>query len=190
MRKIILFNMVSLDGFFEGPDGNIDWHQTDEEFNQFSIDQLRTAGGLIFGRRTYELMASYWPTPAAAEDDTQVAEKMNALPKYVVTRTLNSVPWANSYLIKGDAAGELMKIKRLPGNDLFLFGSAELASTLIRQKIIDEYRIMVNPVILGQGRPLFANISDTVALRLCSTRTFGNGNTLLIYQPEQTQPVG
>lgn len=190
MRKIIMFNMVSLDGLFEGPDGNIDWHMVDEEFNTFSVDQLNTAGGLIFGRRTYELMASYWPTPAAAESDPEVAEKMNTLPKYVVTRTLNNVSWANSYLIKGDAAGELQKLKRMPGNDLFLFGSAELASTLIRQNMIDEYRIIVNPVILGQGRPLFSNIPDMVALRLCSTRTFGNGNTLLIYQPDQTQPVG
>lgn len=190
MRKIILFNMVSLDGLFEGPDGNIDWHRTDEEFNQYSVDQLNTAGGLIFGRRTYELMGSYWPTPAATESDPEVAEKMNALPKYVVTRTLSSVNWANTYLIKGDAAGELQKVKQFPGNDLFVFGSAELASSLIRQNMIDEYRIMVNPVILGQGRPLFADIPNMVSLHLCSTRTFGNGNTLLIYQPAQTQPVG
>ena len=189
MRKIILFNMVTLDGLFEGPNGSIDWHTTDDEFNTYSIDQLRAAGGLIFGRRTYELMASFWPTPMAAESDPQVAEMMTTLPKYVVTRTLNTVLWANSFLIKGDAAEELRKIQRLPGNDLLIFGSAELASTLIRQNMIDEIRIMVSPVLLGQGRPLFSNLLNPVSLQLCATRAFGNGNILLTYQPDHGYPV-
>ena len=118
MRKVILFNMVTLDGFFEGPNGEIDWHNADEEFNEFAVHQVSTADGLIFGRVTYELMASYWPTPAAQADDPIVAEKMNTMPKIVFSRTLNTVGWNNTRLVKGDAAEEISKIKQQPGEVL------------------------------------------------------------------------
>ena len=183
MRKVILFNMVTLDGFFEGPNGEIDWHNADEEFNEFAVHQVNTADGLIFGRVTYELMASYWPTPAAQADDPIVAEKMNTMPKIVFSRTLNTVGWNNTRLVKGDAAEEISKIKQQPGRDLLIFGSADLASNLTNLGLIDEYRIMVNPVVLGKGKPLFKDIKGKLNLRLLRTRNFSNGNVLLYYEP-------
>src|SRR5215208_1487069 len=102
MRKIILFNMVTVDGFIAGPKGNIDWHQVDDEFNEFALEQGQSAGGLIFGRVTYQLMANYWPTPAAVQDDPQVAAMMNAIPKIVVSRTLETAEWNNTRLLKGN----------------------------------------------------------------------------------------
>jgi len=181
MRKVVLFNMVTLDGFFAGPEGEIDWHNVDQEFNEFAIEQLNTAGGLIFGRLTYQLMASYWPTPAAKTDDPIVAEKMNQLPKYVFSKTLNAVDWENTRLIHGDAATELPKLNDQVGGDLFIFGSANLASSLIRQGLIDEFRVMVNPLVLGSGRPLFENLDQRVRLNLLKTKTFSSGNVLLYY---------
>src|SRR3990172_3019412 len=169
MRKVILFNMVTLDGFFEGPNGEIDWHNVDEEFNEFAVDQVNTADGLIFGRVTYELMASYWPTPAAQADDPIVAEKMNTMPKIVFSRTLDKVEWNNTRLVKGDAAEEIAKLKQQPGRDLLIFGSADLASNLTNLGLIDEYRIMVNPVVLGKGNPLFKDIKEKINLRLPKT---------------------
>lgn len=183
MRKVILFNMMTLDGLFEGPNSDIDWHQTDEEFNRFAIEQLNTADGLIFGRVTYEMMAGYWPTPAAIEDDPVVSNKMNEIPKFVFSRTLSQADWNNTRLVKGDAAEELTKIKQQPGKDLFVFGSADLAGSFSEHGLIDEYRIMLNPVVIGKGTPLFRNVKDQIKLKLLKTRTFGNGNILLTYEP-------
>ena len=183
MRKVILFNMVTLDGFFEGSNGEIDWHNVDEEFNEFAVDQVNAADGLIFGRVTYELMASYWPTPAAQADDPIVAEKMNTMPKIVFSRTLKTVEWNNTRLVKGDTVKEISELKQQPGKDLLIFGSADLASTLTNLGLIDEYRIMVNPVVLGKGKPLFKDIKGKLNLRLLRTRNFSNGNVLLYYEP-------
>jgi len=184
MRKVILFNMVTLDGFFAGPNGEIDWHHVDEEFNEFAIAQLNSANGLLFGRVTYQLMASYWPTDMARTDDPVVADKMNTLPKIVFSRTLNQADWNNTRLVKGNAAEEISKLKQQPGRDWLLFGSADLASTLTHFGLIDEYRLMVNPVVLGSGQPLFKDIEDRLNLKLINTKTFRNGNVLLCYQPD------
>lgn len=183
MRKIILFNMVTLDGYFARTNGGIEWHQVDDEFNQFAVEQLDSAGGLIFGRVTYELMADYWPTLAALEDDPIVAGRMNAVEKYVFSRTLGEAAWNNTRLINADAAGEGARLKQPDGGDLFVFGSANLAETFLSAGLIDEFRIMVNPVVLGSGKPLFKGVKDRLNLRLMKTRTFGNGNVLLVYQP-------
>lgn len=187
LRNIILFNIISLDGFFAGPDGDIYWHQVDEEFNEFSIEQLNEAGGLIFGRVTYELMAAYWPTPSAAQDDPVVAGMMNTLPKIVVSRTLETVGWNNTRLIKEDVFTEIAALKQQPGRDLFIFGSANLAAGLTLYGLIDEYRLMVNPVILGSGTPLFKDIHKRLRLKRIKTRNFQNGNVLLIYQPAEKE---
>jgi dihydrofolate reductase len=184
MRKVVMFNMISLDGFFEGLNQDIGWHQVDGEFDQFAIDQLSQAGGLIFGRLTYQLMAAYWPTPMAVENDPLVAGKMNALPKFVFSRTLDKVDWNNSQLIKGDAVTELKKLKGLPGNDMYIFGSANLSKMFIHAGLIDEYRIMVNPIVLGSGEPLFKENGGMLKMKLQETKLFGNGNVLLLYTPE------
>lgn len=187
MGKLILFNMISLDGYFAGPDGNIDWHTVDDEFNQFAVEQLDTASGLIFGRVTYELMASYWPTPAAIADDPGVAERMNALPKIVFSRTLNRADWHNTRLVNAVIPEEINRLKQQPGGDLLLFGSAHLTATLAQERLIDEYRLMLAPVILGGGRPLFGSVRQPVKLNLLNSRRFQNGNLLQIYQPASAQ---
>jgi dihydrofolate reductase len=181
MKKVILFNMLTLDGFYEGPDGDIDWHNVDNEFNQFAIDQTGTAGGLLFGRRTYEMMAGYWPTPQGVQDDPEVAALMNSLPKVVFSRTLQQAGWNNTRIARGDLRDEIEKLKSEPGNDLFLFGSGELARSLINQDLIDEYRLMVNPVLLGRGTPLFSGLGHRRDLKLLSARPFRSGNVLLSY---------
>ena len=186
MSKLILFNLVTLDGFVAGPKGEIDWHNVDEEFNEFAIKQLDAASGLVFGRVTYELMASYWPTPAAIRGDPIVADKMNHLPKIVFSKTLTTADWNNTRLIKDHVAEETTKMKQEAGKDLFLFGSADLASTLTRLGLIDEYRIMMNPVVLGSGKPLFKNVNNRLDLKLVKTKLFGSGNVLLYYQPART----
>ena len=187
MRKLFSFNMVTLDGFFEGPNHEIDWHNADAEFNEFAIEQISAVDTLLFGRVTYQLMASYWPTPSAIKDDPIVADLMNRLPKIVFSRTLEKAAWNNTRLIKDHVAEEISKLKQQPGNDLALFGSANLMSTLMQLDLIDEHRIMVNPVILGNGNPLFKRTKDKLGLKLVQTRTFGNGNVLLCYQPDRKQ---
>ncbi len=183
MRKLFAFNMVTLDGFFEGPDRDINWHRVDDEFNQFAVEQLSTVDAILFGRVTYELMASYWPTPAATTDDPIVADLMNRLPKIVFSRTLEYSGWNNTRLIKDHIAEEITTLKQLPGKELALFGSANLLSTLIRMDLVDEHRIIVNPVVLGRGTPLFQGIEEPLGLILQTTKVFASGNVLLTYRP-------
>lgn len=183
MRKIIFFMFTSLDGFFEGPDRDISWHYVDEEFNEFAIEQINTVDTLLFGRVTYELMASYWPTPAADADDPIVADKMNSMPKIVFSKTLSTVNWQNTRLIKENFVDEMLKLKGQPGRDLIIFGSSDMAVTFMKHGLIDEYRIMVNPVVLGSGKSLFQGIQDKLELKLLQTRSFKSGNVLLYYEP-------
>ncbi len=183
MSKLVLFNLMTLDGFFAGPDGEIDWHNVDEEFNDFAIEQLSTAGGLIFGRITYQMMASYWPTPQGMADDPAVAGKMNAIPKIVFSKTLEDVDWNNARLVKGDALEEARRLKEQPGKDLLIFGSADLAAAFTRATLIDEYRVIINPVVLGKGQPYFKDVDHRLTLQLLNARTFRNGNVLLYYAP-------
>lgn len=181
MRKLFSFNMISLDGFFEAPDHDINWHNVDEEFNEFAVEQTSSLDTIIFGRRTYQLMESYWPAAAAIADDPEIAGLMNNLPKIVFSRTLEKADWNNTRLIKDNAADEIMKLKRQPGRDLAIFGSADLIASLM--DVIDEHRVMVNPVLLRKGTPLFKQTGDPLKLKLLNTRTFRSGNILLTYGP-------
>jgi dihydrofolate reductase len=181
MGKIILFNMVTLEGFFSGLNGEIDWHHTDDEFDHFAAEQLSSVDTLLFGRITYEGMASYWTTEAALINDPIVAEQMNSLSKIVVSRTLEKADWQNTTLLRDAEA--LRQLKEQSGKDLMIFGSARLSTSLTHLGLIDEYRIMVNPVILGEGIPLFSGVNEQLPLKLLITRAFRSGNVLLIYQP-------
>ncbi len=185
MRKLFAFNMVTLDGLFEGPNGDISWHNVDDEFNEFAVEQTSTVAAILFGRVTYELMASYWPTPAAQTNDPAVANLMNTLPKVVFSRTLQKADWNNTRLIKDNIAEQVLKMKQEPGNDLAVFGSANLLSSLMRMNLVDEHRVMVNPVLIGRGTPLFKNLDEKVNLKLVKTRVFKSGNVLLYYQPKK-----
>ena len=183
MRKVIMFNLITLDGYFEGPENDIGWHQVDDEFNEFAIEQLSSTDGLIFGRLTYQLMANFWPTPAGLEGEPATANLMNSLPKYVFSKTLTKVEWNNTSLVKGEAVRELNKLKQGHGNDLFIFGSADLSSTFTKNGLIDEYRLILNPIVLGAGVPLFKDNGEMLKMKLLKTRLFHNGNVLLYYQP-------
>jgi dihydrofolate reductase len=123
VRKIIWFNMITLDGFFEGPNREIDWHTVDAEFNDFAIDQLNSLGTLLFGRVTYEMMASYWPSEMAVTDDPVVAGKMNGMAKIVYSTKLNKADWNNSSLLKKDIIEQTARLKQQPGKDMAIFGS-------------------------------------------------------------------
>jgi dihydrofolate reductase len=183
MRKVILFMLTTLDGYFEGPMQDISWHHVDAEFNQFAIRQLNHAGALLFGRVTYELMAGYWPTVAATTDDPIVATLMNTLPKIVFSRSLLRADWRNTRLIKDNFTEEILNLKEQAGKDLFIFGSSDLAVSLVQHGLIDEFRIMVNPLLLGGGKPLFAGLQGRLELRLLKTKIFKSGNVLLYYRP-------
>jgi dihydrofolate reductase len=187
MRTLFAFDMVTLDGYFEGPDHDISWHKVDDEFNVFAARQLAAVDGLLFGRVTYQMMAAYWPT--AAGDDPAVALKMNTLPKFVVSRTLENADWANTKIIRENAAEEILKLKQERGKDLALFGSAALLGALAQAGVVDEFRIMVNPILLGKGTPLFQGIDRRTNLKLISSNTYRSGNVLLCYRPgEPTAP--
>ncbi|HLO31023.1 MAG TPA: dihydrofolate reductase family protein [Anaerolineales bacterium] len=185
MRKVFLFNMVTLDGFFEGPNQDISWHNVDEEFNEFAIHQLNEVDTLLFGRVTYQGMASYWPTEFARKNDPEVAELMNNMPKIVFSKTLDGADWNNSRLVKENVVEEVLKLKQQPGKDIAIFGSSGLAVTLAEQGLIDEYRIIVNPVFLGHGTPLLKGIENRLDLRLLDATIFKSGNVLLYYGPKE-----
>lgn len=182
MRKLIMWNMVTLDGFFEGSKPwELDWHEYvwGEELEQLSLDQLKTAGMLLFGRATYQGMAEYW-----SKAEGEVADLMNAIPKVVFSRTLTITGWNNTKLVSGDAVGEVARLKEEPGRDLFIFGSARLSSTLMQHGLIDEYRLGLNPLILGGGTPLFKPGMGRVRMRLLEVRPLKSGCVILSYEPD------
>jgi len=187
MRKVIFFMLTSLDGYFEGPDRDINWHNVDEEFNEFAIQQTGEFGALLFGRVTYELMAGYWPSEAAKRDDPIIAGLMNGLPKIVFSKTLKKVEWENTTLVKGNFVEAISRLKQEAGKDIAIFGSSDLTVTLMEHGLVDEYRVMVNPIILGQGKPVFNGIKSPVKLTLIKTKTFKSGNVLFYYVPAKQE---
>jgi dihydrofolate reductase len=186
MSRLVVFNHVTLDGYFTDENGDMSWAQSDDkdtEWNAFVEGNARGGGVLLFGRITYELMASYWPTPNAIQNYPIVAKQMNDLPKVVFSRTLDKVSWNNTKLVKSDMVAEIRKMKKEPGKDMVIFGSGNIVSQLAQEGLIDEYQIVVNPLVLGKGRTMFDGIKEKLTLKLTKTRTFGNGNILLCYEP-------
>jgi len=184
MRKLIVFNQVTLDGYFSDLHGDMSWaHKTDAEWNAFVAANARAGGVLVFGRVTYDLMTSYWPTPDALRSDPIVAERMNSLPKVVFSRTMDKAAWNNTTLLKDDPVGAIRNLKQEQGADMAIFGSGSIISQLAPAGLIDEYQIVVNPIVLGKGKTMFEGVKDKLALNLTRTRVFGNGNVLLCYQP-------
>jgi len=184
MRKLVVFNMVSLDGFFVDRKGDMSWaHKNDPEWNAFVNQNASGNGVLVFGRVTYELMAGYWPTPMALENSPVVAKGMNDMPKIVFSRTLDNTSWSNTKLVKGELAEEMRKLKKEPGPDMVILGSGSLVSQLAQQNLIDEYQIALSPIVLGKGRTMFEGVKEKLNLKLTKSRTFGNGIVFACYQP-------
>ena len=177
--------MVSLDGYMEGEGHDLSWHHVDTEFNEFADKQLRETDMILFGRRTYELMESFWPTKQGIADDPIIAKLMNETPKIVVSHSLENVEetdvWKNITLVKENVTEEIGKLKHNKGRSMVVLGSNNLCVTLLKEGLLDEIRIMVNPVVIGKGTPLFAGIQDRQQFTLVSSRTFKNGNVLLTY---------
>ena len=184
MRKLIVFNMVSVDGFFVDSKGDMRWaHKNDAEWNAFTSGNASGSGVLVFGRITYELMASYWPTPMALQNSPVVAKGMNEMPKIVFSRTLDKVSWSNTKLIKGDLAAEVRKLKHESGPDMVILGSGSIVCQLTQENLIDEYQLALSPIVLGKGRTLFEGVQEKVNLKRTNSRTFGNGTVFVCYQP-------
>jgi dihydrofolate reductase len=192
MRKIVLMTSVSLDGFIEGPDRQLDWHMVDDELHSHFNEQLRTMGIVLNGRVTYELMAGFWPTadadPSSTAPMVEFAGIWRAMPKIVFSRTLEQAAW-NTTIAREVVVEEIMALKALPGGDLAL-GGADLAAAFMRCDLIDEYRLYVHPILIGQGKPLFQASDAKINLRLTETRSFGNGVVLLRHQRAEAATPG
>jgi dihydrofolate reductase len=184
MRKIIVMMSVSVDGYFEGPNRELDWHLVDEELHSHFNSELSGMGAFLDGRVTYELMAAYWPTadrdPSSTATVVEFARIWRDMPKIVYSRTLERAEW-NATVVRDVVVEEVMKLKEQPGGDLVL-GGADLAATFRQLDLIDEYRLYVHPVVLGRGKPLFQPSDARIELELADTRTFGNGVVLLRYR--------
>jgi dihydrofolate reductase len=190
MRKLSVFNHLTLDGYFVGPGGRFEWAQTgndDPEYQAFVAENAGGGGELLFGRVTYDMMASYWPTPVADEHDPAVAAGMNRMPKVVFSKTLDRASWSNTRLVKGDLVTEVRAMKNQPGPNMVIMGSGSIVAQLAPEQVIDEYQFMLDPVALGGGRTLFDGVREPIALKLTKSRTFRNGKIFLCYEPVPAQ---
>jgi dihydrofolate reductase len=181
MRRVIATEYLTLDGVMEEP-GQWSFQFWNEEAAKFKSDELFASDALLLGRVTYEGFAKAWPTMTGTGD---FGERMNSLPKYVVSTTLDTVEWNNSRLITGNVVEEVSTLKQQPGQDILLAGSGQLLRTLMRHDLVDEYRFMVHPIVLGSGKRLFQDGTDTKALRLVDTKTTSTGVVILTYQTAQ-----
>jgi uncharacterized protein YndB with AHSA1/START domain/dihydrofolate reductase len=180
-RRLLTWNLQSLDGYFEGPAlWSLDFHMTawGDELRQYSLAQLREVGVLLFGRTTYEGMAAHW-----SKQTDEIADIMNSVPKIVFSNTMAEATWNNSRLVRGEAADTVRQLKGEQGKDLFIFGSAKLCDSLMRQDLIDEYRLCIAPVVLREGTPLFKPGGEMQPLHLLECRGLQTGGVLLRYAP-------
>ena len=182
MAKLVAFNLISLDGFFEAEDQTIDWFNVDEEFNEFALNQLKTVEAILYGRKTYEGMFEYWTSEMAMQSDPEMSTLMNETKKVVFSKTLTSLNWKNSELISNDLPLKIAKLKKSHSKDLIVFGSGNLISSLINLQLIEEIRLMIVPVLLGKGTPMFNDLISTNSLALKEKKEFKSGNLLLTYQ--------
>lgn len=184
MRKVFLFMMVTLDGYFEGENHDLSWHNVDREFNDnFIIPQTKKVKTILFGRRTYEMMARFWPSPEAKKSDPVTSELMENAEKFVFSKTLKSAEWKNTKLVNNHTFELVKKLKELDGEDIAIFGSNNLCVNLMEKGLIDEFRIIINPIVLEKGTRLFEGFNAGLNLKLLNSRQFKNGNILLCYSP-------
>lgn len=193
MAKMVVVTFLTLDGVMQSPGGHDEDQEggfqhggwlvpfADEDMMTFVSGSMRSCDGLLLGRKTYEIFASSWPK---AGPDDPFGAQLNRIPKYVVSGTLDTVEWNNSRLLKGDLAAEVAKLKELPGEDIQVHGSGELARSLTQLELVDEYRLLIYPVLIGTGKRLFPEGTPPTALRLTSTSTTGAGVTCNTYVPD------
>ncbi len=186
MRKLVLFMHTSLDGFTTDSEGKMDWIKVDEEMFEYAGQRTREADTAIYGRGTYQIMESYWPTaadkPNATKHDLEHSAWYNHVQKIVVSTTMKDTDIKNAKVISKNIAAEIRKLKEAPGKEIILFGSPTLAHTLTEENLIDDYWVFVNPILLGKGLPLFNNLNHTINLKLLSNNTFASGVVCLHYE--------
>lgn len=184
MRKLFAFNFITLNGFYKGAADDISWHRHGEEESAFAAENMQGEGAvLLFGRVTYQQMASFWPTSEAIKNIPDVAAGMNSAEKIVFSNTLRKAEWNNTKVISGDIVEAMKKLKQTEGKDMTILGSGSIVSTFADHGLIDGYQVMLDPVALGGGAALFSGITKKLDLKLTGTRTFKSGVVLLNYQP-------
>ena len=184
MRKLILAMFISLDGYIEGPNGEMvppAW--SDDLEKNWSGANLEMAGAILYGRACYEGMSYYWQSPSA---DASISRRLAALPKFVVSATMQHTSWDNSTILSGDLAAEIKKLKQQSGRDIVAFGGAGLAASLMKLGLVDEYRLMVTPILLGSGKSLFAGGYQRASLKLVEAKTMDTGAMILHYQHRES----
>jgi dihydrofolate reductase len=189
MRKVIASTFVTLDGFMVGENEDMSWvmNNFNEEMGEYARDLMNSMGTILIGRKTYEVMIKVWPS--ATEETAPGADKMNSTPKLVASRTLDTATWGewnNASVIKDDIAEEIERVKQKPGKDIVIYGSANLVQGLTQLGLIDEYQLLVYPILLGSGKPLFASMDHPVNLKLLRTESFKNGVVVLYYEPARS----
>ena len=188
-RRLYVSMIVSVDGFIEGPEHELDWFENgDPVFEQYCSEMLDSVGVALYGRRSYELMVQHWPDAelnAKSPADRDFARRMNALPKVVLSRTLQNATWNNTTIVHDNVAARLRELKRAPGKPIVAWAGADLVSTLTELDLVDEYRLLVHPVLLGRGTPLFQRISARRKLKLTRTTQLGRNIVVLCYEPHR-----
>jgi dihydrofolate reductase len=178
-----MFNLLSVDGFFEGPNHEIDWHVVDEDFNADVHKRFKAVDTILFGRVTYQLMEQFWPTPQAARQDPITAGFMNENAKLVFSNTLTGTNWSNTTIVKNDPADYIAKLKSQSGKDMIILGSGMLVSTLAGHGLIDEFQFIICPVVLGAGKTLFSGQKNGFGLKLLDLKVYKSGNVFVRYEP-------
>lgn len=182
MRPLFVFLMTSLDGRTADANGDVSWHNVDDEFNEFCHRQLQEADTLLLGRKTFQLMESFWPTAEAHHASPNVAADMNSKRKVVVSSTLRETTWTNVEFINSDVVNQIVALKSESSKAIALLGSSQLAAHLLAAGLIDQLRIMVNPLVLGTGPVLLHDLGNSTQLTHPTVRTFSSGNVLLTYE--------
>lgn len=186
MRKLSVFNFVTMNGYFAGPGGDISWHKdrpADLEQEEFGKQGVQSNSVLVFGRKTYDMMASFWPTPMAMQVNPVMAEGMNKSEKIVFSKTMNDAAWANTTLIKNDVVTAMRMLKQQQGKPITILGSGSIVTQLAAAGLIDEFQLLVDPVALGSGTPIFSGLAQPLALQLTSHQVFKSGVLVLTYKP-------
>lgn len=183
MSKVIVFNFISLDGYFKGPDGDISWHRHGREEGEYGLEMMKKGSTLLYGRVTYEMMSGYWQSSEAKANMAEMAEKMNNAEKIVFSRTLKTGSWNNTRLVSDNIIETIKVMKKEQGKDMAVLGSGSIVTQFAEAGLIDEYQIMVDPVALGEGTPIFKGMKQPLNLRLTESKAFPSGVVLLMYQP-------
>lgn len=183
MRTLNAYNFLTLNGLFKGPQEDISWHKHGGEEEQYSMESLQGDGILLFGRKTYDMMASFWPTPAAAEQFPEVAAGMNRAEKIAFSRKPFTPRWHNTRIITGDIVGQVRALKATPGKNMTILGSGSIISLFTEHELIDEYQFMIDPVAIPDGTRVFAGITRRLELEVSGSKVFKSGVVLLSYRP-------